>query len=80
MLDHIWLDKYLLLNIYNNLLYLYLFKFFIYNILIFLFYLLPKSGFILELVNEMILSIPDIGVNKFVQRLKEYHMDWYLIL
>jgi len=42
--------------------------------------MLPKSGFTLELVNEMMSSIPDIGVDKFVQKLQEYHMNKYLKL
>lgn len=42
--------------------------------------MLPKSGFTLELVNEIMLSIPDIGVDKFFQRLHEYHINQYLTL
>ena len=42
--------------------------------------MLSKSGFTLELVNEMMLSIPDIGVDKFVQKLQENHVNKYLML
>jgi len=42
--------------------------------------MLSKSGFTLELVNEMMLSIPDIGVDKFVQKLQENHLNKYLML
>ena len=40
--------------------------------------MLSKSGFTLELINEIMLSIPNIGTDKFVQKVQEHHMDRYL--
>ena len=40
--------------------------------------MLLKSDFILKLINEIMLSIPNIGTDKFVQKVQEHHMDRYL--
>lgn len=42
--------------------------------------MLSKSGFTLELINEMMSVVPDIGIEKFVQKLQENHMNRYLKL
>ena len=42
--------------------------------------MLSKSGFTLELINEMMSVIPDIGVEKFAQKIQENHMNRYLKL
>ncbi|CAH1768985.1 344_t:CDS:2, partial [Entrophospora sp. SA101] len=42
------------------------------------FYMLSKSGFTLELVSEILSLIPDIGLDKVVQRIRENHIDYYL--
>src|SRR6266487_2446609 len=40
--------------------------------------MLSKSGFTLELVSEILSLIPDIGLDKVVQRICENHIDYYL--
>ena len=40
--------------------------------------MLSKSGFTLELISEILSLIPDIGLDKVVQRICENHIDYYL--
>ena len=41
--------------------------------------MLTKSGFTLELINDIISLVPDIGCDKLVQRIHEFHVDYYLL-
>src|SRR5438105_1839318 len=38
-----------------------------------------KSGFTLELVQKIISLVPDLGCDKVTQKIREYHLDYYLL-